>query len=180
MALNGQCRGCSDANKRAWLAKYPDRGKRYGSEHYAANADAYKKRAAAWRKANPEKASASGKKTRSRPGDAERRLAAERARRAQNPESSRVRVRNRRARVKKAPGSHTAADIAAIATAQRHRCAYCPATIKPKTWEVDHITPIAKGGGNGPSNLQLLCRPCNRSKSAKDPLVFAREKGLLL
>lgn len=31
--------------------------------------------------------------------------------------------------------------------------------------EYDHITPFSCGGGNGPSNIQLLCMSCNRSKS---------------
>jgi hypothetical protein len=31
--------------------------------------------------------------------------------------------------------------------------------------EYDHITPFSCGGGNGVSNIQLLCMPCNRSKS---------------
>lgn len=31
--------------------------------------------------------------------------------------------------------------------------------------EYDHIIPYSCGGGSDPSNIQLLCRPCNRSKS---------------
>lgn len=33
--------------------------------------------------------------------------------------------------------------------------------------EYDHDIPVTKGGSNGPENIQLLCRPCNRSKGAK-------------
>lgn len=36
--------------------------------------------------------------------------------------------------------------------------------------EIDHIVPVAKGGKTVPSNLQVLCTKCNRSKS--DKLVF--------
>jgi hypothetical protein len=33
------------------------------------------------------------------------------------------------------------------------------------TLEVDHITPVAKGGSNEEANLWVLCRPCNSGKS---------------
>ena len=42
------------------------------------------------------------------------------------------------------------------------RCAEC----KADTYlEFDHIIPVAKGGGNSDTNVQLLCRKCNLTKS---------------
>jgi hypothetical protein len=42
------------------------------------------------------------------------------------------------------------------------RCAECNADTY---LEFDHIIPVAKGGGNSDTNVQLLCRKCNLSKS---------------
>lgn len=40
--------------------------------------------------------------------------------------------------------------------------------------------PLARGGTNQRTNLQLLCPPCNLSKSAKDPIDFMQSRGFLL
>ncbi len=44
------------------------------------------------------------------------------------------------------------------------RCAECQAE---DYLEFDHIVPVAKGGSNSDSNVQLLCRRCNLRKSDK-------------
>ena len=42
------------------------------------------------------------------------------------------------------------------------RCAECSADTY---LEFDHVIPVAKGGGNSDTNVQLLCRRCNLAKS---------------
>jgi hypothetical protein len=42
------------------------------------------------------------------------------------------------------------------------RCAECQADTY---LEFDHIVPVAKGGSNSDTNVQLLCRKCNLAKS---------------
>lgn len=93
----------------------------------------------------------------------------------------------RRARVSGGGGSHTVAEARALLERQRFRCAYCRGRISlrakrcaPNRAELDHVTPISRGGSNALENLQWLCHPCNRSKHAMAPLVFARKLGLLL
>jgi 5-methylcytosine-specific restriction endonuclease McrA len=45
------------------------------------------------------------------------------------------------------------------------RCRHCG---KQRFLTLDHIVPVAKGGGDDLSNLQTLCRTCNSRKGAKD------------
>jgi 5-methylcytosine-specific restriction endonuclease McrA len=47
-----------------------------------------------------------------------------------------------------------------VLTRDGYRCQDCGAPAKV----VDHITPIAAGGSDQPSNLQALCAACNLSK----------------
>lgn len=87
---------------------------------------------------------------------------------------------NRRARKKNCGGSHTAADRTAILQAQRSRCGYCKCKLIKANTDWDHIIPLALGGSNDRSNMQALCKACNRSKGAVDPVVFAKKLGLLI
>lgn len=101
-----------------------------------------------------------------------------------NPEKAgecfRLNARRRRALKRGSGGTHTAADLAEILTAQGARCAYCRTSLKLVKKHVDHIQPLSHGGSNGRKNLQFLCAPCNQTKSAKDPINYAQSIGLLL
>lgn len=44
-------------------------------------------------------------------------------------------------------------------------CQYCGRTPPAVILEVDHITPVSKGGGNDSLNLITACFDCNRGKS---------------
>lgn len=89
-------------------------------------------------------------------------------------------IHKRRARKKQCGGSHTAADIAEILKSQGYLCPYCKASLKRRKRHIDHVLPLALGGSNDRSNIQVLCPPCNLSKGSKHPIEFARERGLLL
>ena len=143
-------------------------------------------KSAQYRKDNREKISERGRQRRlermeNDPAYAERCRASVRRYAAENPEVIRNIRRQRKARVRNAEGTHSVEDVAAILKAQTGRCAN-PACRKKlgKNYHVDHIRPIARGGSNERTNLQLMCAPCNQKKHSKDPIEWARSNGFLL
>lgn len=99
--------------------------------------------------------------------------------RANNPDAYAAQKAARRAREAGAEGFYTPEDIQRIHKDQRGRCAICKTKLT-KSYHRDHIISLYHGGSNWPSNIQLLCRPCNTRKNRKDPIEFARELGMLL
>ena len=86
--------------------------------------------------------------------------------RQKNPEKWRAikaaSAHNRRVRLAEA-GTLSASDIRQVLA--RERCEACGET--HQFMEVDYLHPLFLGGTNHLSNLQLLCRSCNRRKSYK-------------
>lgn len=85
----------------------------------------------------------------------------------------------RRALLKGAGGTFTGDQVEALRLKQRGRCAGCGVKLGG-AFHRDHRVPLALGGSNDITNIQLLCVPCNQSKGAKPPEVWASERGLLL
>ena len=44
-------------------------------------------------------------------------------------------------------------------------CARCHRHLHPVSIEVDHIVPLADGGGDFAFNIQILCKSCHRKKT---------------
>lgn len=86
----------------------------------------------------------------------------------------RLRVRTRKARIQSAQGKHTVEDIRNMYKRQKGKCYYCASKLS-KTYHVDHIVPLTRGGSNDPSNLVIACPPCNLSK--KDKLLHEWYQG---
>lgn len=108
--------------------------------------------------------------------------------RAENPERQRALVRAWKARNRPKVNARNASSkrnrrkslIEALSKVQRGRCAYCETRLAGVEFHVDHIVPLALGGADRRSNLQLTCAPCNIAKSARDPIDFAQSLGRLL
>ena len=59
-------------------------------------------------------------------------------------------------------------------------CSVCSLKIDAgKAWDIDHVIPLALGGTNEAENLQILCKPCHQSKTAKNDIPrIAKTKRL--
>lgn len=136
--------------------------------YYLKNSESIKKRAKQWELDNPEKAK-------------ERKFIYRQTHREEIKQSIKTWIENNRERYnilkranyrnymankKGAEGKHTAEDVKKLYEEQKALCNICDCAIS-EYYEVDHIDPISKGGTNWPSNLQLLCLYCNRSKNNK-------------
>lgn len=55
---------------------------------------------------------------------------------------------------------------------QGGRCIYCGSRQRMDLMDIDHRLPVARGGSNDQSNLQLLCRTCNQRKGTKTDREF--------
>ena len=63
---------------------------------------------------------------------------------------------------------------------QDRRCMYCGVRRILRNFEIDHIHPVARGGSNDRSNLQLLCSACNARKGVHTDKEFRLRYSTLL
>ena len=53
------------------------------------------------------------------------------------------------------------------------RCHYCRDEIDPfSNWQLDHKTPLSKGGGDHEENIVASCHLCNRRKGSRTAVEF--------
>ena len=83
----------------------------------------------------------------------------------------------RRARKNSVVSTLNASDLRDIRDKAKGRCFYCR---EKRPLALDHIIPISKGGPHSRDNVVMACRSCNSTKGPKDPMKFAKERGLLL
>lgn len=179
-AKYGRCVECNKDNLRKLRKDDHPRYSAYQKKHKIAGYNATRK----WIKSNPEKTKNHKKKDYRK--HKEKRLLTCRKWAENNKELTASYHRNRKAKIKKSKGTHTAKQVKELLERQKYKCAECHCRIafSPKDGDrklhVDHVMPIALGGENDIKNLQCLCEPCNLGKSDKHPIQWARENGRLL
>lgn len=152
-----------------------------GRARYQANKESHRIKVREYEKKNPEKRAAWGAASYQR--NSEKIKKAHREYYQKNPETFAAIRNRRRARFAGAEGSHSKQEIIALLVKQSCKCATCTIKLKKSgegIYHVDHIMPLAKGGSNWISNIQLLCPGCNLRKHDKHPLDWAKENGKLL
>lgn len=164
-----------DVTQRVYRATNREKLKAKMAEWYVVNAERVKGNSAAWRAANPKKVSEMARDYYL--SNPEKCAADRKAWRLANPDKQRVYSQNRRARK---GGGKLSADLPGkLFAMQRGLCACCKKPLG-KNYHLDHIVPLALGGANEDSNMQLLTSRCNAQKGAKHPIDFMRSRGLLL
>lgn len=98
---------------------------------------------------------------------------------AANPDTSRIRNQNRRARKLASSGKLSKGLDQKLFKLQKGKCACCKRPLGDN-YHLDHIMPLALGGAHVDSNIQLLRQRCNNEKHAKHPVDFMQERGFLL
>lgn len=155
------CRECQNQRTAASTVKHHDKKLERGKRHYAANKDKRADDRKRHRAENPE-------------------WWREWEKRYNKTEKGSIVRRNithkRREAVKES--TMTADQMLEVKSKAKGRCHYCRK--KSKSLEFDHVTPIARGGKHALDNLVMACQSCNRSKSASDPMEFAKKQGSLL
>lgn len=190
MTSNGRCCICIDEDKRNRRKQRPDEHKQYMKLWHEKNAqkeleyrsenrerisersrqwriknrDRHAENAKNWRLNNLERCNENRRRWRRENPERERFLA--KRWRLTNPEKQRTIMFNRNCATRGLRQAIRHGAIDELMEMQSGLCVYCKYEIEKK-FDVDHKTPVSRGGSNNKENLQLLCISCNRSKRDK-------------
>lgn len=187
---NKRCDACKKALSAAKTAAYraanPGPAAAYAKVYHARNREARIAKAAEYRALNKDKINQISAAYRERLKDELREK--QRARRMEKPEETK---RLNAQRYQRHPEANKAGNFRRRSRVGRGRlskglskrlyeqqkglCACCGAPLGDK-YHLDHIMPLALGGANEDSNMQLLTPRCNLQKNAKHPQEYMRGK----
>lgn len=176
-SASGNCKECAKISFNLWASKNKEKAKASHAARYAANREKEKASSAAWKVANKEKNKAANDAWYAANKETVKIRGA--AWKAANPEARSIHKRNRRALKKQAAGKISKGLAEKLFILQKGKCPCCGKSLG-ENYHMDHIIPLALGGSNYDSNIQLLRKQCNLQKNAKHPLDFMQSRGFLL
>lgn len=133
------------ADARQWHYENRERHLETMRDYYSRNKEKFSEQGRQWKQENPERARAHVQEWIEK-----------------NPERRRTIALNYIARKYDAPGDgSTLGELTALHGSFCYLCLKAPAT------DVEHMTPLSRGGSNQPENLRPACHPCNTSKGSK-------------
>jgi hypothetical protein len=169
-----------------------ERKKKYTAENRIKNYDRIKEKQAEYRKENSAKIRASNLQYKAKNAEKIKEYNAQfrienlekmrersRKNRLKNPERGRIDAHNRRSRKRNNGGKLSNGLAEKLYKLQKGKCACCGKRLGDD-YHLDHILPLALGGENIDSNMQLLSSMCNQQKHAKHPIEFMQSRGFLL
>lgn len=163
MGPTWDCRGCRAERKREERRKRAE----YSGRAYRSRADAKKMRDDAKAERAAQRAMAPTPQERARL-KLQRVVARQRERYNTDPEYQ-ARVKARKIRRKHALHRTQVEPVNRELVAARDRwlCSICGGEVTRKTWSLDHVVPLTKGGHHTYANVALAHRRCNSSKGNK-------------
>lgn len=146
----------------AWIAKNPEKRRAISKRHYDKYSEEKRENSRNWYANNRDLAKRVRDRYRSKPGYRAIDL---------NNQSKR--------RIRTSDGGRLSKNIVeSLLSSQRGKCACCGLPLG-RDFHIDHIMPLALGGKNIDSNVQLLRSTCNLRKHAKHPVDYMQEMGKL-
>jgi 5-methylcytosine-specific restriction endonuclease McrA len=158
--------------------KDPERQRAYAREWLKRNPQKARDAVRRWNRSHPEQRRAAKRLYYARHREQHKAVMA--AYHRTHPEVLQAKSNGYRARARAAEGQFTSAEWRALVESYGGRCAYCGG-LGPL--EVDHRTPLSRGGTNSIDNVLPACGSCNRKKGQLTEPEFrarlAAEGGLL-
>lgn len=84
----------------------------------------------------------------------------------ENPDNALERRNRRMLAEQNAGGNYTQSDINHLRQKLNDCCRFCGIPLN-NGGQIEHLTPVARGGSNNPNNLTLSCYKCNYEKTSK-------------
>ena len=176
--LQPYCKECANEINAAWRTANPEKASATYAAWHEENSEKKKAANAAWRASNSETIRVINAAYRAANSEKINKVSAKW--RAANIEAGRIYAHNRRARKREAGGRLSSGLAERLFKLQRGKCACGCKQPLGDDYHLDHRMPLALGGTNTDDNMQLLTAKCNLQKSAKHPVDFMQQRGFLL